>query len=165
MKSILLATENPVPGVDTLRFAMSLARRMQSRLLVLQVLPGPVSGRLKSIVQGISNSRSRFGDAMAAAAFCEANEHEAAGRLLALLEQAARNVDQDPAATPGRVSWDVEIRQGDLAREAPRFVEEHNEIVLAVCDEKEGTGGSACQSALLRGLSIPVVSVDGKAVR
>ena len=160
MKSIVLATRSPLPEEKAVRYALGLARRMHARLLVLQVLPEPVSEGIRGLVNGIHSGLEAFTKTMAAAAFCEANEHSTATDLMAMLN---RMEMEEAGRMPGpirSVRYEVEVRHGDFSRELPRFVEEHQDVVLAVCGKDDSDSTREKSKKLLRKTSVPLVSVD-----
>ena len=145
MEKILLAIDGIAPDSKIFNYTVALCKRMRAGLDVLQIL-GPRSYRkyLKKVKQGARHARIVFEDAMVAATFAEAGQHDIAEQLKT---QASKNLNRlIPEAERERdgMHYHLVLKSGNPDEEIVRYVYDHRDVVLTIYDpsgakdEREG---------------------------
>lgn len=159
MKKVLLAIGGSSPGEESAKYALGLARRIKAKLEVLRVIKPSV----EKVIKGVGQGGRFFESAMAAAAFAEAGEQEAARDVHRFLSEASRSLTTRPGEKS--VDYEVVLKVGDPEQEVARFVENDRDVVLAVLDQDDARNGGVNPENLSRKLSVPTVAVGKKAQR
>ncbi len=163
MRTILLAIDGAAPHEEAVRYSLGLAQRLRARLEVLQVVSPAVEKGWRTIVKGLRKGGRVFESSMAAAAFAEAGEPEAARSIQAMLCKISNSLDQPGAERFDDVNYEVTFKVGDAEREIVRFVEEHRDVMLAVYDDASKGAGYGLPASLRQKLTIPTLAVERKA--
>ena len=159
MKKVLLAIGGSSPGEESAKYALGLAHRIKAKLEVLRVL----SPSVEKVIKGVGQGGRYFGSAMAAAAFAESGEQEAARDIERFLIEASRAMSPQPDEK--ELDYEVVLKVGDPESEVARFVENDRDVVLAVLDSDDAMNGGVNPENLSRKLSVPTVAVGRKAKR
>ncbi|MBW2193676.1 MAG: hypothetical protein JRF27_07810 [Deltaproteobacteria bacterium] len=133
MEKILLIIDGIAPDSRILDYAVALCNRMRVGLDVLQIL-GPRSCRkyLKRVKKGARHARSLFEDAMVAATFAEAGQHDIAEQLKM---QALENIDRlIPKSEKDGIDYHLTLKSGNADEEIVRYVSDHRDVVLTIYD-------------------------------
>jgi nucleotide-binding universal stress UspA family protein len=133
MEKILLIIDGIAPDSRILDYAVALCKRMRVGLDVLQIL-GPRSCRkyLKRVKKGARHARSLFEDAMVAATFAEAGQHDIAEQLKM---QALENIDRlIPKSEKDGIDYHLTLKSGNADEEIVRYVSDHRDVVLTIYD-------------------------------
>jgi len=138
MDKVLLAIDGFNPNQGLFSYAVDLCRRMKAELSILQVIrPGGEARGLKKLGEKAQRAGAFFENAMMAATFAEANEHETA---VGILKRAQENLEpflSEPAGKGVRVN--ATTRLGAPEHEIPDYVNNHRDVVITVCDCHAGT--------------------------
>ncbi len=131
MEKILLAIDGIAPDSKIFSFAVSLCKRMRTGLDVLQILGlRSCKKHLKKVTQGARHARSVFEDAMVAATFAEAGQHDIAEQLRV---QACENLDRlIPKSEKDGIDYHLTLKSGNADEEIVRYVCDHRNVVLTI---------------------------------
>ncbi|MFH1135988.1 MAG: universal stress protein [Pseudomonadota bacterium] len=159
MRKVLLAIGGSSPGEESAKYALGLARRIKARLEVLRVIRPSV----EKVIKGVGRGGRGLEAAMAAAAFAEAGEQDAARDVHRFLSEASRSMKTRPGDRD--VDYEVVLKVGDPEQEVARFVKNDREVVLAVLDLDDSRNGGVSPENLSRKLSVPTVTVGKREKR
>lgn len=133
MKKILLAISGISPRLSAFHYTTELCTRMKADLSILQIVKSRVSkNNLRRLRDKADLLRRHLEDTMAAAAFAEAGEVEAAQDIL---DQAKQNLD--PLLTEAEeagINYHVTLKTGEPAKEIIQYLKGHRDVVLTVYD-------------------------------
>ena len=134
MQTVLYAIDHMKPDKQSLAYALTLCRRMMTRLDVLHILQTPHGHRypLKRITSGILKARDAFEKTMVKATFAEAGAPDYENVLKEAAYEAFQRVLPD--ATDSRFDYHciVTIESADTVIQ--RYVHDHRKVILAVFD-------------------------------
>ncbi len=150
MESVLLAIEGMYPDRTLISYAASLCRRIRAELRVLYVIdPGIYEEQMKTLRKQLHRARDSFESTMIAASFAESGEFDTAGILA---DKTSAKIQQLLSETDKKaVKYRVQVKPGRTGAEILKHVNQHRDIVLAICDSKTMTTG------LRTKLSVPLV--------
>jgi nucleotide-binding universal stress UspA family protein len=131
MEKILLAIDGIEPDSKIFSSAVALCKRMRAGLDVLQILDlRNCKKYLKKVKQGARHAQSVFEDAMVAATFAEAGQHDIAEQLKM---QAYENIDRlIPRAEKDDIDYHLTLKFGNADEEIVRYVCDHRDVVLTI---------------------------------
>jgi hypothetical protein len=149
MKSILLVLNGGEFQEESIRYSFGLARRLKARLRVLKVFPPMALHGWLKMKNGVQEKLRHFENVMAAAAFAECGEWRETENCLQAASRAACG-----DSSVDNVDMELRFAVGEVDRETARFVDQNQDIVLAVYE-----GPRERQRRLLNLVDVPVVSV------
>jgi hypothetical protein len=130
MRKIVLAIIGGSPREEALQYSLGLAQRVKARLEVLQVVGPSVAKGWRKVKQGLSQGSRILESTMATAAFAEAG-----------------------------VDYEVTTRVGDPTQEIVRYVEDNQDVVLAVFDADACGSDAVSPEDLGQQLAVPTVTI------
>ena len=168
MQKILLAIDGLMPSKTAFSYAVELCRQIRTELKIVQIIdPLRYRKHLQALKQRMQATRQHIGDAMVAASFAEAGEHEMAQRIIS---EARRNTEMLlPESRQAGVSYNLSIESGDPVKQIRRHVNEDRDVVFAVYDASADR--RVCSKAdrtrelkkMSGHLAVPLVVIDKKA--
>lgn len=131
MEKILLAIDGNAPDSRIFSFAISLCKRMRTGLDVLQIIGlRSCKKHLKTVKQGARHARNVIENAMVAATFAEAGQHDIAEQLKA---QACENLERlIPKSEKDGIDYHLTLKSGNADEEIVRYVGDHRDVVLTI---------------------------------
>jgi nucleotide-binding universal stress UspA family protein len=131
MEKILLAIDGSEPDSKIIRFAISLCKRMRTGLDVLQIIGlRRCKKHLKKVTQGARHASSVFENAMVAATFAEAGQHDIAKQLKM---QACENLESlITQSEKDVIDYHLTLKSGNADEEIVRYVSDHRDVVLTI---------------------------------
>jgi hypothetical protein len=147
MEKILLAIDGMVPDSRIYSFAISLCKRMRTGLDVLQIIGlRSCKKQLKKVKQGSRRARNVFENAMVAATFAEAGQHDIAEQLKT---QACENLERlIPKSEKDGIDYHLTLKSGNADEEIVRYVGDHRDVVLTIYAASGSADKQACESAI-----------------
>jgi hypothetical protein len=130
MKKILLAVTGGSPREEALKYSLGLAQRLKAKLEVLQVVGPSMAKGWHKVRRGLSQGGRMLESTMATAAFAEAG-----------------------------LDYEVTTREGDPTEEIVQFVEDNQDVVLAVFDTDDPGNEAVSPQDLGQQLAIPTVAI------
>ena len=168
MEKVLLAIDGIKPTRSAFHYAVQLCQWLKAELNVLQIIgPGRYGEYIRKIRLKAKGAKDFIEGSMAAAAFAEAGEHDAAGAVMA---EARKNLNELlPESERAGVPFHLSMKSGRPDREIPLYVREHRDVVLTIYDgsRRDGQDGNSATERnvvpreIKRNLSVPLVVVRG----
>jgi hypothetical protein len=166
MEKVLLAIDGVAPDKKTFKYAVELCMRIKAELNVLQVIRSQnLAGYLEKAKNRAIRAKLFFEGTMMAAAFAEAGEHETADEIM---HEALRNINKllreyEKSGIPCHLT----MKSGNTKEEIIRFVQENNDVVIAVYDppnkkvwKKNERKSKQLIQSITEALPIPLVMVQ-----
>jgi len=162
MKKILLGIVGFQPHETTLRYCLALASRIKANVEILQVLTSSAGSRLKRLHRSLQKGAHLFESKMVSVSFAEAGEHATARHLEEMLATSIREL-LCPDEIEKAPKCSVNVTTGDPEVEISRFVSDHPDVVLAICDATDADAPDSPECRLLaRKLKVPAVTIQPK---
>ena len=162
MKKILLGIIGYHPHETTLRYSLALASRIKANVEILQVLKSSAGNRLSRFRRHLKRGAYLFESKMVSVSFAEAGEHETALQLEQMLANSIREF-LGPDEIEEAPKCSVHVTTGDPELEISRFVADHPDVVLAICDAPDTDASDSPECRLLaRKLKVPAVTIHSK---
>lgn len=149
MEKILLAIDGSTPDSRIFSSAISLCKRMRTGLDVLQIIGlRSCKKHLKKVTQGARHAQSAFENAMVAATFAEAGQHDIAEQLKM---QACENLEHlIPQSEKDGIDFHLTLKSGNADEEIVRYVSDHRDVVLTIYAASGSANQPACESVIIK---------------
>ncbi|HIJ78330.1 MAG: universal stress protein [Desulfobulbaceae bacterium] len=160
MQKVLLVINGLTPNQKALDYALQLCERIKAELKILLVVKPEVDANwLSSLKKKARLAKNIWEEAMMAAAFAEADVHEAADELM---DQALANIKKLLSASKAAgIPCQLIVEKGEAEKKTAEFVEENSRVVVTVYDAPEaGQGKRGPGQSLQKILPIPVVMLQ-----
>jgi len=164
MKKVLLAIDGITPDQQVFRYAIQLCKRLKAELSVFQIInPRNYAEYLKKMRKSAGYARWYFENAMVAATFAEAGEHETAREIMS---EGLKNIGRLlPESEKEGVPCHFSLKSGAPDKEIIDYVNANRDVVLTIFDSpvkgRQGSGATEKASPMLRkiqeALYIPLV--------
>lgn len=166
MEKVLLAIDGMTPDRKAFRYAVALCKRIRAELSIFQIVnPRYYREQAKKVRKKASLVRKFMEGSMVAATFAEAGEHDTALDVMAEASKEIRRLLQE--SEDAGVRCHFAIKSGNPEKEIVNYVNDHRNVVLAICDISDHDANDAAniyrkKNALERirkNLSVPLVTV------
>jgi nucleotide-binding universal stress UspA family protein len=164
MKKVLLTIDGMTPDQKAFHYAVALCKRIRAELSIFQIIrPRYYRKYIKKIRKNALLAKNVMENAMVAATFAEAGEHETALDMMAEGSMQIEHLLQE--SEKAGVHCRFSMTSGNPEKEIVGYVNDHRDVILTIYDAF-GVSGTAdifekksTLAKIKRDLCVPVVTV------